>query len=330
MRILITGLCGFIAHHVADVLLEETDHEIVGIDRIDATSTVHRLRYVNGWESKSKRVKFVWHDLRAPINELVSRQIGHVDVILHLAASTHVDRSIEDPMLFVMDNVVGTCNVLDYARKIRPQFVVNFSTDEVFGPAPVGTEYKEWDRFRSGNPYAATKAGAEQLACSYANTYDMPILTTFMMNVFGERQHAEKFVPKTISRVLSGKTLPIHTDKSGKSGSRFYIYARNAGYVIKFLIDNHAAHPSLYGDRLNLVGGREIENLELARMIAEIVGKPLNYELVAFRAARPGNDFRYALDEAKLGSLGFQYQWSLHTSLERTVRWFMENSEWLE
>ena len=111
MRVLITGLTGFIGHHVADFILDHTNWEIVGLDRIDATSTLHRLRALPGWSEKAQRVKFVWHDLRAAINLTVARQIGHVDAILHLAASTHVDRSIEDPMSFVLDNVVGTKDI---------------------------------------------------------------------------------------------------------------------------------------------------------------------------------------------------------------------------
>lgn len=332
MRVLITGLCGFIGHHVADVLLSETDWEIVGLDRIDATSTPHRLRYISGWTEKAKRVKFVWHDLRAPVNDMVARQIGDVDIILHLAASTHVDRSIDDPMSFVTDNVVGTCNLLEFARRAKPVLVVNFSTDEVFGPAPAGTAYKEWDRYHAGNPYAATKAGAVELGSAYHNTYGVPVLTTFTMNVLGERQHAEKFVPKVISHILNGKTIPIHADKTRtRSGSRFYVHARNVGSALKFLIDRvHSdAASSLIGDRMNVVGERETTNLELAQIIAEIIGKPLHYELVDFHSARPGHDLRYALDGAKLRGLGFEFPWNLQQSLAHIVQWYIANPDWL-
>lgn len=347
---MITGLCGFIGHHVADVLLEDTDWEIVGIDRIDATSTPHRLRYIAGWQEKAKRVSFVWHDLRSPVNEMAARQIGPVDVILHLAASTHVDRSIDDPMSFVQDNVIGTCNLLEFSRRVKPKLVVNFSTDEVFGPAPAGTAYKEWDRYHAGNPYAATKAGAVELGGAYHNTYGVPVVTTFTMNVLGERQHAEKFVPKVISHVLSGKTIPIHADKTRtKSGSRFYVHARNVGHALKFLVDrameeqsdtrylapgDHISgslktRKSLLGDRVNIVGERETTNLELAQIIAEIIGKPLHYELVDFHSARPGHDLRYALDGTKLRDMGFRFPWNLQESLSHIVQWYLANPDWL-
>lgn len=331
MRVLITGLCGFIGHHVADVLLTETDWDIVGLDRIDATSTPHRLRYLPDWQNKAKRTSFVWHDLRSPVNEMAAKKIGHVDVILHLAASTHVDRSIDDPLLFIQDNILGTYHALEFARQIKPKLFLNFSTDEVFGPAPVGTAYKEWDRYNAGNPYAATKAGAVELGNSYHNTYGAPVLTTFTMNVLGERQHSEKFVPKVISHVLSGKKLPIHANKAKtQSGSRFYIHARNVGYALKFLVERALKDASLIGNRVNIVGERETSNLELAEIIAGIIGKPLNYELVDFHSSRPGHDLRYALDGAKLrDQLGFTFPWSLQDSLENIVRWYLENRDWL-
>jgi dTDP-glucose 4,6-dehydratase len=330
MRVLITGLCGFIGHHVADVLLDKTDWDIVGIDRIDATSTPHRLLALPGWREKAKRVSFIWHDLRAPINDFVRRKVGDVDVVMHLAASTHVDRSIEDPLAFVADNVMGTGHVLEFARSAKPRLFINFSTDEVFGPAAVGTAYKEWDRYHSGNPYAASKAGAVELGSAYHNTYGVPVLTTFTMNVLGERQHAEKFVPKIIGHVLSGKILPIHSDKTRtRSGSRFYVHARNVGYALKFLVDAATADSSLIGDRVNIVGEKEVTNLELSQMIAEIVGKPLNYELVDFHSSRPGHDLRYALDGAKLREMGFRYPWNLQESLRHIVDWYLENKDWL-
>ena len=133
------------------------------------------------------------------MNSQICAAIGEVDYILHLAASSHVDRSIDHPMEFVMDNVVGTCNILNFARDQQnlSRFIY-FSTDEVFGPAPEGISYAERDRYNSTNPYSATKAGAEELCVSYENSYGMPIYITHTMNVFGNRQHPEKYIPSTI------------------------------------------------------------------------------------------------------------------------------------
>ena len=146
--------------------------------------------------------------LKSEINPWIKKEIGDVDIILHLAAGSHVDRSIDYPMEFVLDNVVGTANILEYARKINEskklERFIYFSTDEVFGPAPKGVDYKENDRYNSTNPYSATKAGGEELAVAYENTYKLPVYITHTMNVFGERQHPEKFIPMCIKKLEMG------------------------------------------------------------------------------------------------------------------------------
>ncbi len=329
-RVLLTGIDGFIGHHVAEgILKDKPDWEVVGLSRIDGASSLQRLFDMEEWRSGRafwQRVSFHYHNLRAPVNEYLARQIGPIDVILHLAAGTHVDRSIENPMEFVQDNVVATCNLLDYARSlpVMPLFVY-FSTDEVFGPAPVGTAYKEWDRYHAGNPYSATKAGGEELALAYENTYKLPLFITHTMNVFGERQHPEKFIPKVIKSVLKGETVTIHAnaDKS-KAGSRFYIHARNVAEALLFLLDRYQS-----GDKYNIVGEKEVDNLTLAQFIASVIGKPLRYDMVDFHSSRPGHDLRYALDGTKLREMGFDYPKSFEQSLEKTILWYLEHPEWL-
>jgi dTDP-glucose 4,6-dehydratase len=326
-RILVTGLAGFIGHHLGEAILKETDAELVGLDRLDATSTLHRLTDIGCWGTHKHRVSLVWHDLKSPVNDYVRQRLGRVDTILHLAASTHVDRSITDPMSFVMDNVVGTANLLDYARSLDGlDRLVYFSTDEVFGPAPEGVAYHEWARYHSANPYAASKAGAEELCIAYENTYKLPLFVTHCMNVFGERQHPEKFIPMTIKRVRDGERVTIHADKTcTKAGSRFYIHARNVAAAVLFLLHERVES----GSKFNIVGEREIDNLAMAKAIANIVGKALDYEMVDFHSSRPGHDLRYALDGRVLYDLGFRLPKSFEESLERTVRWFLAHPEWL-
>lgn len=333
IRVLITGATGFIGHHVVEHLLDTTDWELVGLDRIDATSTTERLKAIPSWSERSKRVKFIWHDLRAAVNQLVDRQIGRrIDVVLHLAASTHVDRSIADPMGFVLDNVVGTTNLLEWMRRRdqAPHFF-NFSTDEVFGPAPTGTAYKEHDRYNSGNPYAASKAGAEEMCAAFANTYGLPIYTTHTMNVVGERQHPEKFLPMVIAKLNSGELIQVHANRDRtKAGSRFYIYAKNVAFALKFLVEKAFTGDLVRGDKFNIVGEREIDNEELVLEIAQRLGvvQP-NYELVDYHSSRPGHDLRYALDGAKLEAMGCVYPYNLNTALDNIVRWYLANRSWL-
>ncbi len=325
--VLITGISGFIAHHVAEAILRETDWNIISIDRIDEAGNLGRLENIEMWPHVRDRVKFIWHDLKAPINELVSKKIGaNVDYILHLAAGSHVDRSIENPLDFVHDNIIGTAHLLEYARKLPNLKLFNyFSTDEVFGPAPEGINYKEGDPHNPKNPYAATKAAAEDLCIAYENTYKLPVFITNTMNVFGERQHPEKFIPKVIKSVLNGETITIHSHPSRlKAGTRFYIHARNVASALMFLLEH--AKP---GERYNIVGEKEVDNLTLAQFIAKVIGKPLKYDMIDFHSSRPGHDLRYALDGTKLQNMGFKYPKNLESSLEKTIKWYLENKEWL-
>lgn len=320
-RILVTGGAGFIGSHVVGHLLAHTDAQVTLIDRLDCSGNLNRLTYMG---CPSPRVRFVFHDLKAPINEPVARQIGKQDAILHLAAGTHVDRSIDDPMSFVMDNVVGTCNLLDFARKNGGRFLY-FSTDEVFGPAAPGMAYKEWDRYNSGNPYAATKAGAEELVLAYANTYGLDAFVTHTMNVIGPLQHWEKFVPLVIRSVMMGDTVKIHADKTRtKAGSRFYIHANDVARAVVFLLNK-----AQKGEKYNIVGEREIDNLALAKMIAEAVGRPLFADMVDFHSSRPGHDLRYALDGSKMASMGWVPALSAEKAVEHIVAWYLEHPEWL-
>jgi dTDP-glucose 4,6-dehydratase len=225
----------------------------------------------------------------------------------------------------VLDNVVSTCNLLDYARRNGVRRFVYFSTDEVFGPAPTGTRFGEWDRYRSGNPYAAAKAGGEELAISYHNTYGLQVVVTHTMNVFGQRQHPEKMIPGTIRRVRDGETVLIHADKSRTmAGSRFYIHAQAAASALQFVLERGAP-----GEKYNIVGEREVDNLELASRIADTVGKPLKYEMVDFHSSRPGHDLRYALDGSKLESMGWTQPHTFETALEETVQWSLKHPHWL-
>lgn len=326
MRILLTGGAGFVGHHIAEHLLKTTDAEVVFLDRLDCSGNLARITEIEQWERHKKRCKWVWHDLRADIGSTTRAHIGKVDAILHLAAGTHVDRSITNPMDFVFDNVVATGNLLEYARTSDIKSMVYFSTDEVFGPAKAGVAYKEWDRYNSGNPYSATKAGAEELCLAYHNTYGVPVRITHCMNIFGERQHHEKFIPMVIGKVHRGELVHIHSDATKTiSGSRFYIHARNVAAAVDFVLKKGAD-----GDKYNIVGEREVANLDLAKLIAEIQGKPLEYVMVDFHSSRPGHDLRYALDGAKMKALGWEPPVGFVRSLEKVVQWTLTHKErWL-
>jgi dTDP-glucose 4,6-dehydratase len=327
-RILITGGCGFVGHHMVEFLLHNDDCEIVVLDRLDVSGNLNRLTELPIWQKEGKRVSFVWHDMKAELhsNDILNSMVGKVNAVLHIGASSHVDRSISDPMSFVMDNVVGTCNMLNFARtQDNLENFVYFSTDEIFGPAPEGVNYKENDRYNSGNPYAASKAGGEELCVSFHNTYKMPIMITHCMNIFGERQHPEKFIPLCIRRSVTGEAVKIHSNKTlTKAGSRYYIHAKNVCDAVSFLLKN-----GKHGEKYNIVGEREVDNLTLAQMISSLVGKPLITEMVDFHSSRPGHDLRYALDGSKMAELGWKPVDNLEQSLKKLVDWSLANPKWI-
>jgi dTDP-glucose 4,6-dehydratase len=326
VKIIVTGGCGFIGHHVVEDILKNTDWDIAIFDKLTyAASGYDRLRDIEAFDDV--RVQVFALDITKPIPEGVKQEVGEVDFIYHLAAETHVDNSITDPEPFVRSNVLGTFQMLEYAKEFKNLAAfINFSTDEVFGPAPEGVRYKEWDRFKAGNPYSASKAGAVCLGESYHNTYGVPVITTFTMNCIGERQHPEKFVPMVIGKVLQKKQVTIHSNKSRtKAGSRFYIHSRNVAKALRFLLLE-----GVPGERYNIVGEKELDNLELAQLIASVVGKKLKYKMVDFHSSRPGHDLRYALDGTKLEEMGFQFDVSLEDSLKKTIEWTLEHQDkWL-
>tara|TARA_R110001592_G_scaffold65439_1_gene200789 strand:+ start:4707 stop:5702 length:996 start_codon:yes stop_codon:yes gene_type:complete len=328
-NILITGGAGFIGHNLIHRFLKDTNYNVITIDRLDTSGNLMRLNEVlDENPSWRKRLKFIFHDLKAPISDALANQIGDIHKIFHLAAGSHVDRSIDFPLEFAMDNVIGTVNILDFARihqKETLELFLYFSTDEVFGPAPLGVNYKEWDRYNSGNPYSASKAGAEEMCLAYCNTYKMPIIISHTMNVFGTRQHSEKFIPLLIGNIDKGKSVTIHSDKTKmNAGSRFYIHNNDVADAVFFLMDNHEI-----GDKYNIVGSQEVNNLELAQMVSKILNKDLNYEMVDFHTSRPGHDLRYALDGSKMKKMGWSPKVSVYERLEEVVKWTLENDRWL-
>lgn len=358
-RILVTGGAGFIGSHLVEHLLKTTAFEVVVLDRLDETSTLHRLGDTDAYREHRSRVTVVWHDLRAPLSAYVAHRIGEVDIVFHLAASTHVDRSIVDPLSFAQDNVIGTINLMQWARrqKFLDRFVY-FSTDEVFGPAasvPAGVvatdlahrghtgapfdTYRSWDRYRSSNPYSASKAAAEEFALAYHNTYGLPIVITHCVNAFGERQHPEKYLPLLIRRILAHETIFIHANETKDvAATRWYVHARNIAAALAWLVDpNRHRRPDgswtsdprpQPGAKVNLGGQVELAADVLAERVGVILDTAPKLQRVAFHASRPGHDMRYALTD-DLERNGFNYPVAFDDSLRRTVLWYRDNPQWL-
>lgn len=325
-RVLITGGCGFLGHHVAEHIHKNTDWEIILIDKLTyASSGFKRLR--SAGILNSPRVKLFTWDLCSKLTNGLISEMGDVNIILHLAADTHVDNSISEPVEFIHNNISSTVNILEYARSLNNlQLFLYFSTDEVYGVAPPGVSYKENDIHNPSNPYSASKSGSEMICLAYANTYKVPVIITNTVNVTGERQHVEKFIPKVIRMVRDNESIDIHANPDCTlPGSRFYIHARNVAHALLFIIDN-----GKIGEKYNITEYKEYDNLQIAQMIANIMGKELKYNLVNFHESRPGHDLRYDLDGTKLAALGWKPNVDFETSLQKTVNWTLNNQEWLE
>lgn len=326
MKVLVTGGCGFIGHHLVEYLLKSTSWDIVVIDKLSyASKGLSRLEDIGALQDA--RVSVLTWDLCTPISTGLVRELQDVNVIVHMAAETHVDNSIEAPMQCIQNNVMSTVHILELARKLpKLERFLYFSTDEVYGPALGDTMYSEWDRHNPTNPYSASKAAGEGIALSYHNTYKTPIVICNVMNVFGERQYVEKFIPGCIKKILKDEVVDIHCYPGcAKAGTRFYIHAKHVASAVLFLLDN-----AVIGEKYNITGEREVDNLELAQMIASFMGKELKYNMVDFHSSRPGHDLRYGLNGEKLHKMGWSPSSSFDDTLKDVVKWTVDNAQWLE
>jgi dTDP-glucose 4,6-dehydratase len=307
MRILVTGGAGFIGsnfvHHVLD---EHSDDEVVTLDALTYAGSRDNLA-----ESlDDPRHTFVEGDIRDP--DVVSELVEDADAIVNFAAESHVDRSIEGAQPFVTTNVEGTQVLLEAAVDADVDRFLQVSTDEVYGQILEG-EFGEDDPLNPRNPYAATKAGADHLARSYATTYGLPVVVTRTCNNFGPRQHPEKLIPKFIRNAAAGDDLPVYGDGSNV---REWIYVEDNCRAIDLVLREGED-----GEIYNIGSGEERTNLEVTEAILEAVGG--SDDQITFVEDRPGHDQRYALETAKIEGLGWEPNYSFDEGLERTVEHYL-------
>ncbi len=337
-KVLVTGGAGFIGHLAIKEILASTDWEVLTFDRLSYAGDLRRIDYVTeelGGSSK-QRLKFIYHDLKAPLHEDLIKEIIDVSYIIHIGASSHVTRSVENPYVFIQDNIMGSFNLLEAARKLNNlELFYYFSTDEVFGPSLSDEKFKEWDRYNSKNPYSATKAAAEELTISYSNTYSLPVLISHCSNVYGERQHYEKYIPNTINKILSNEEITIHTDSKNIPGSRYYLYNDDLAKTILFLVQNYKkikeesfANSNTEPTKINISGRSLVNNLEIAELISKNLNEDFKYKLVNHDPTRPGHDIKYGLDTTLLESLGGIFDREFKSGLKSTVDWYIENPHW--
>lgn len=331
-RVLLTGASGFFGSHLLRHLLTNTDWEFVCPCSWAHKGTPERIENaLNGMDKE--RVTVITHDLTAPFTDYTKVRLGHIDYILNIASNSHVDRSITNPGEFILGNTALAYNMLELARELRPEVFLQFSTDEVYGAAPDGVNYTEWSQICPSNPYSASKAAQEAIAFSYWRTYGVPVIITNTMNLFGETQDAEKFTARLIKKINAGEEVTIHGSEK-IIGSRYYLHARNGADAVFFILKNlpptkYIENEHMFPDRYNIVGDIEMNNLDLAKLVAKMLGKELKYKLEDFHHSRPGHDRRYALDGSKLKKLGWVAPMDFETSLQNSINWTLKNPQWL-
>ncbi|TSC79465.1 MAG: dTDP-glucose 4,6-dehydratase [Parcubacteria group bacterium Gr01-1014_29] len=311
MKILVTGIMGFIGSHFGRLALQG-GHEVVGFSRHSDTRNAQRIADYVG----DVYFRLVYGDLTGDISGLLEG----ADAVVHFAARTFVDHSILDPESFVQSNIVGTYKLLEQARRYKPNIYVQVSTDEVYGAILEGS-YKEDARLNPTNPYSSTKAAADMLCLSYWNTYKLPIIITRTENNYGPWQHPQKAIPVFVKKALRDEKLPVYGD--GKHRRMWLHVEDHCGAILHLLQHGNA------GEIYHVAGEEELENVELAKRILDVLGKP--HDLISFVPdynIRPGHDRRYALDVTKLRATGWKPEHTLQDGLEKTIMWYKDNPEW--
>ena len=332
---LLTGAGGSIGVHTISQVMKNTKWDLVAVDSFRHKGWCDRIaHHLHDHPDDVTRIKVVTHDLTAPFSELTKKRIGKVDYIINMASLSDVEASIVEPVPFFKNNVDLVLNMLEYAREVKPEAFIQISTDEVLGPTEGKNDgYKEWSPMVPSNPYAGSKAAQEMAAISWWRAYNVPLIITNTMNNMGQMQSSSKY-PVIIQKAISnGEEITIHGDEEG-IGSRSYIHSQNFANALIFLLKNTKPYLHQPGkvdrpDRYHIAGDKQVDNLELAQMIARLMGKELKYKVVNFHHTRSGHDKHYGLNDDKIKALGWKSPVSFEESLKTTIEWQQENPEWI-
>lgn len=336
-KLLLTGVGGSIGIHTLSQICKNTDWDIIGIDSFRHRGWCDRVdHHLNDHPQDAPRIKIIQHDLVAPFSEMEKRKIGYVDYIINMASLSDVEASIIEPAPFVLNNIALILNMLDFAREVKPEAFIQISTDEVYGPTTGKHDgYKEWDSQIPSNPYAGSKSAQESIAISYWRAYGVPLIITNTMNNYGEMQSSSKFPVMIQKAIAKGEEITIHGNENGEIGSRSYIHSQNFANALLFILKNLPPNLHIPGqidrpDRYHIAGEKQLDNLELAKLIAKLMNKELKYKLINFHSTRPGHDPHYGLNDEKFKSLGWKPPVSFEESLANCIKWQQENDEWIK
>jgi len=307
MKVLLTGAAGFAGSHIADEIIAYTDWDIIALDCLTYAGHISNLCNI-----PKERLQFIYHDFRFPLLDEVLAKIGDVDYILHVGAETNVKTSFYNPKLFFDSNALGTMNMLEAARKLKPKVFLYTSTDEVFGQSS-DYSFVETDALNPSNPYSASKAAGEMMVRAYIKSFHTPAIITRTTNMIGRRQHVEKFVPMTISNIRKGMPVQIHTNATGEVGSRQWLHASDQAAALLFLLDH-----GRIGETYHIAGERR-SNSDVVYCIASGLKKEYQIKYVSAYDEFPGHDLHYALNDDKIRIMGWVPQLSFEEGLALTL-----------
>lgn len=328
MNILITGGAGFIGSHVVRRFVKKyKNYEIINLDALTYAGNLANLSDIDS----APNYTFVKADIvsESKVEEVFQKY--QPQKVIHLAAESHVDRSITDPLAFVKTNVLGTMNLLNAAKSIwngEDNLFYHISTDEVYGSLGEHGLFHEDTTYDPQSPYSASKASSDHFVRAYANTYELPVVITNCSNNYGPNQFPEKLIPLVINNVLNNKPIPVY----GKGENiRDWLYVKDHALAI-----DKVFHEGNIGDTYNIGGFNEWKNIDLIMFICKSMDERLNREkgssekLITYVKDRAGHDLRYAIDASKIkNELGWEPSLQFEEGIVETINWYLENDDWM-
>lgn len=314
--ILVTGGCGFIGSNFIRHMLSKYPYNIINLDKLTYAGNLENLKDIEA----DSRYRFVKGDI-ADRPDLERVFDTNLDAVMNFAAESHVDRSIMDPDAFIKTNIKGTFNLLEIVKKKNITRFIQVSTDEVYGSLGAEGKFSEKTPLSPNSPYSASKASADMLAMAYYHTFGTPVLITRCSNNYGPFQFPEKLIPLIITNALADMELPVYGDGLN---IRDWIHVDDHCEAIDLVY-----HNGILGNVYNIGGENERTNIEIVKLILDILGKP--HSLIKFVKDRPGHDRRYAIDSTKIKTqLGYRTKKDFKDGMKETVKWYIDNKDWWE
>jgi len=314
-KILVTGGCGFIGSNFIKYMLSRySNYDIVNLDLLTYAGNPDNLTDIE----KDDRYTFIEGDIA--LKNDVTKSITGADYVVHFAAESHVDRSIEGPEIFIKTNVLGTQVLLECAKKNNIKKFIHVSTDEVYGSLKKTGFFTEKSHIKPNSPYSASKAGSDLLVYSYYKTFNFPAVITRCSNNYGPYQFPEKLIPLMISNALNNESLPVYGDGMN---IRDWLYVDDHCSAIDSVL-----HNGKVGEVYNIGGNNEWYNIDIVKLILKEMGKPES--LIKYVKDRLGHDRRYAIDAAKIkDELGWQPSIQFPEGIKKTIQWYLDNKDWI-